>query len=70
MEEAFNRIEALSKDKGAMRGIATGFQELDQILSGLQKSDLTILGCSSIFRKIFFGFGYRPQRRCFFKKNP
>jgi replicative DNA helicase len=43
LEEAFERIERISKQKGALRGISTGFNGLDSILSGLQKSDLVIL---------------------------
>ncbi len=41
--EAFERINNLAKHKGMPRGIPTGFHELDNILSGLQKSDLIIL---------------------------
>lgn len=43
LEEAFERIERLSKYKGGMRGLATGFTDLDNVLAGLQKSDLIIL---------------------------
>ncbi len=43
LEEAFERIERLSEEGGEMRGIPTGFTDLDNILSGLQKSDLIIL---------------------------
>lgn len=43
LEEAFERIDALHKEKGKLRGIATGFKDLDNYLSGLQKSDLVIL---------------------------
>lgn len=43
LEEAFERIDKLSKHQGGLRGLATGFKDLDNILSGLQKSDLTIL---------------------------
>lgn len=43
LEEAFDRIERISKQKGALRGISTGFNGLDSILSGLQNSDLVIL---------------------------
>lgn len=43
LEEAFKRIDDLSKHKGAPRGVPTGFIDLDNILSGLQKSDLIIL---------------------------
>jgi len=43
LEEAFDRLDKLSKHKGALRGVPTGFVALDNILSGLQKSDLVIL---------------------------
>ncbi len=41
--EAFERIEKLSKREGRLRGISTGFYELDDYLGGFQKSDLIIL---------------------------
>jgi replicative DNA helicase len=42
--EAFERIDNLHKHTGeALRGVPTGFQGLDEMLSGLQKSDLVIL---------------------------
>jgi replicative DNA helicase len=41
--EAWDRIEKLSQHKGGMRGVPTGFTALDNILAGLQKSDLIIL---------------------------
>ncbi len=40
---AFERIEQLSKHKKPVRGLPTGFKDLDNILSGFQKSDLIIL---------------------------
>ncbi|MDD5639463.1 MAG: replicative DNA helicase [Candidatus Pacebacteria bacterium] len=43
LEDAFERIDKLSKEKGSVRGVATGFNGLDAMLSGLQKSDLIIL---------------------------
>jgi replicative DNA helicase len=43
LEEAFERIDRISKQKGALRGVATGFNGLDSMLSGLQNSDLVIL---------------------------
>ncbi len=41
--EAFERIDNLSKHKGGLRGLPTGFTDLDNILAGLQKSDLIVL---------------------------
>ncbi|OGZ34705.1 MAG: replicative DNA helicase [Candidatus Portnoybacteria bacterium RBG_19FT_COMBO_36_7] len=43
LEEAFERIEKLHRGEGALRGVPTGFGDLDNYLSGLQKSDLVIL---------------------------
>jgi len=43
LEEAFERLDRLSKHEKATRGIPTGFRDLDNLLSGFQKSDLIIL---------------------------
>ena len=43
LEEAFERIDRLSKHKAGLRGVPTGFTDLDNMLAGLQKSDLIIL---------------------------
>ncbi|HCM36933.1 MAG: replicative DNA helicase [Candidatus Wildermuthbacteria bacterium RIFCSPLOWO2_02_FULL_47_9c] len=43
LEEAFERLDRLSKHEKATRGIPTGFADLDNLLSGFQKSDLIIL---------------------------
>jgi len=43
LEEAFERIDQIHQEKGKLRGIPTGFQELDNYLAGLQKSNLVIL---------------------------
>ena len=41
--EAWERIDRLHKTKDEMRGVPTGFKELDNKLAGFQKSDLIIL---------------------------
>jgi len=41
--EAWERIENLHQNKNQLRGIKTGFRDLDNMLAGLQKSDLIIL---------------------------
>ena len=43
LPEAWGRLERLHEHKDALRGLPTGFKDLDNILSGLQKSDLIIL---------------------------
>ncbi|HEY4488248.1 MAG TPA: replicative DNA helicase [Candidatus Paceibacterota bacterium] len=40
---AWDRLEELHKNQGKMRGVPTGFAQLDNLLAGLQKSDLVIL---------------------------
>ena len=40
---AWDRIEDMSKNKNGIRGIPTGFPDLDNLLSGLHPSDLIIL---------------------------
>lgn len=43
LHDTFERIDELHRSSGKLRGIPTGFIELDKKLSGLQKSDLVIL---------------------------
>jgi replicative DNA helicase len=44
LTEAFERIDELHKHGGGkLRGLSTGFTDLDALLAGLQKSDLVIL---------------------------
>jgi len=42
--KAFERIDQLHKGGDKLRGVSTGFRDLDNYLGGLQKSDLIILG--------------------------
>jgi replicative DNA helicase len=43
LHETFDRIDELHREKGKLRGVATGFVDMDNKLGGLQKSDLVIL---------------------------
>ncbi len=43
LAESFERLDDLHKDKGKIRGVPTGFKDLDNILAGLQRSDLIII---------------------------
>ncbi len=43
LQEAFERLDRLHKNDGTMRGVPTGFYDLDAMTAGLQKSDLIIL---------------------------
>ncbi len=41
--ESFDRLDELQKSGGELRGLATGFNDLDRLTAGLQKSNLVIL---------------------------
>ncbi len=43
LSSTFERIDELHRDQGKLRGLPTGFLDLDQKLGGLQKSDLIVL---------------------------
>jgi len=43
LAESFERLDELHKDKQKIRGIPTGFKDIDETLAGLQRSDLLIL---------------------------
>lgn len=43
LAESFDRLDELHRDKNKLRGVPTGFKAMDNILAGLQKSDLIIL---------------------------
>ncbi len=43
LSESFDRLDDLHKDKSKIRGLSTGFKDMDNLLAGLQKSDLIIL---------------------------
>lgn len=43
LTESFDRIEELHRNKGQLRGIRTGYKDLDNMTAGLQRSDLIIL---------------------------
>ncbi len=44
LKAAYERIEKLHQGERGLRGVSTGFDELDNYLSGFQRSDLIILG--------------------------
>lgn len=43
LTESFDRMEELHRDGGKLRGIRTGWRDLDNITAGLQRSDLVIV---------------------------
>lgn len=43
LAESFDRLDDLHKDKEKIRGVPTGFKDIDSTLAGFQKSDLIVL---------------------------
>ncbi|MDB5160035.1 MAG: Replicative helicase [Candidatus Saccharibacteria bacterium] len=43
LTESFDRLEELHRNKGSLRGVRTGYRDLDNMTAGLQRSDLIIL---------------------------
>ncbi len=57
LKEAYEGIEKLHQKQGEqLRGVPTGFEGLDNILSGLQRADLIIVGARPSYGKTAFVF--------------
>lgn len=54
LAESFDRIEELHRNKGSLRGVPTGYKDLDSKTAGLQKSDLLILAARPAMGKSTF----------------
>lgn len=61
LASAFDRIDELHKQSGKLRGLATGFADLDNLLAGLQKSDLIILAARPSVGKTSFALDLARQ---------
>jgi replicative DNA helicase len=61
LADAFERIDELHRNTGKLRGIPTGFHDLDSILTGLQKSDLIILAARPSVGKTSFALDIARQ---------
>lgn len=61
LTSAFDRIDELHKHSGKLRGLTTGFNDLDNLLAGLQKSDLIILAARPSVGKTSFALDIARQ---------
>ena len=52
--DAYDRIEELHRNKGALRGLKTGFRDLDNKTAGFQKGDLIVIGARPAMGKTTF----------------
>ena len=67
--EAWERLDRLHKSKDNLRGLPTGFPELDNKLSGLQKSDLIILAARPSMGKTALALDIARQTAVNHKKS-
>lgn len=58
---AYERLAKMHSGEGRLRGLATEFSGLDNILSGLQKSELMLLGARPSFGKTAFALDIARQ---------
>ncbi len=61
LEDAFERIDELHREKGKLRGVPTGYRDLDNLLAGFQKSDLIILAARPSVGKTSFALDIARQ---------
>lgn len=54
LTDAFDRLDEIHKNEGQLRGVPTGYTALDNVLGGLQKSDLIILAARPSMGKTGF----------------
>jgi replicative DNA helicase len=57
LAESFDRLDELHKTAGGLRGIPTGFRDLDDTLAGMQDSNLIILAARPGLGKTAFALG-------------
>lgn len=67
LDAAFERIDELHRERGKLRGIPTGYNDLDNLLGGLQKSDLVILAARPSVGKSSFAMDIARQSAVRFK---
>jgi replicative DNA helicase len=56
LQVTFERLDELSKNKGALRGVPTGLKTLDRMLSGMQAGNLIILAARPSLGKSSLAF--------------
>lgn len=64
LSEAWERFERLNSSSGEQRGIPTGFSQIDNLLAGLQRSDLIILAARPSMGKTTFALDIARNAAC------
>jgi replicative DNA helicase len=65
LSEYYDRIEYLTRHRGEMIGIPTGFTDIDKLLGGLQRSDMIILAGRPSMGKtgLALSFGHNAAKK-------
>lgn len=58
LEDTWERIEKIHNNKGSLRGVTTGFPDLDEILGGLQRTDFVVLASRPSLGKTSLALGF------------
>ena len=72
LSDAFEKMTYLHQHKDKLRGVQTGFKDLDKMTAGLQKSDLIILaarpamGKSTLAQNIAYNVAMREKKTVLF----
>jgi replicative DNA helicase len=69
LADSFERLEELQKGGEALRGISTGFKDLDNLLAGLQRSNLVILAARPGMGKTAFALNIAHHAAVNQRKN-
>ena len=69
LAESFDRLDELHKQDGGLRGVSTGFIDLDNATAGLQKSNLIILAARPGVGKTAFALNIAQHATVKNKKN-
>lgn len=61
LSDAFERIDELHRQSGKLKGLSTGFYEMDNLMAGLHRSDLIILAARPSVGKTSFALDLARQ---------
>ena len=69
LEESFDRLDELHKQGDSLRGVPTGFKDLDDTLAGMQKSNLIILAARPGIGKTSFALNIAQNLAVKYKRS-
>lgn len=69
LAESFERLDELQRNSGELRGVPTGFHDVDNVLAGMQKSNLLILAARPGVGKTAFSLNIAQHAAVVAKKK-